>query len=189
MKVIPEPDIYRLIVKAASQSQSKKVRDRAEKFEEWIFEEVLPQIRKSGSYSIDQPKDDLALIENLNTQISHVVSHMRKQQKELEKEKEKRKELEDRVDSIDAVNLEGDLRQRLNQMVKKYAFVSGSGFSEAWNEFKKKFNTAYRTNIELMKTNYQKETGQEISTPGILEERNRLEDAIRVANKMINKAS
>ena len=133
--------------------------------------------------------DDLAMIENLNNQISHVVSHIRKQDKELEETKEKQEKLEERVDSLDAVNLEGDLRQRLNQMVRKYAYESGEGFGKAWSEFKRRFNIAYNTNIELLKTNYQKETGQEISTPGILEERNRLEDAIRVANKMINKAS
>ena len=161
----------------------------ARKFKRWITHEIIPSIRKTGSYSVDKPNDDLAMIENLNTQISHVVSHIRKQDKELEEAKQKQQELQDRVDSLDAVNLEGDLRQRLNQMVRKYAYDSGEGFGNAWGEFKRRFNTAYNTNIELLKTNYQKETGQEISTPGILEEKELLEDAIRVANKMINKAS
>ena len=161
----------------------------ARKFKRWITHEVIPSIRKTGSYSVDKPNDDLAMIENLNNQISHVVSHIRKQDKELEETKEKQEELQERVDSLDAVNLEGDLRQRLNQMVRKYAYESGEGFGKAWSEFKRRFNIAYNTNIELLKTNYQKETGQEIITPGILEERDRLEDAIRVANKMINKAS
>lgn len=35
-KVIPEGDMYRLIVKAAVQSNSEKVRNAAEKFEKWI---------------------------------------------------------------------------------------------------------------------------------------------------------
>lgn len=42
---INEGNLYRLIVK------SKK--PQAEEFEEWVFEEVLPQIRKTGSYSMD----------------------------------------------------------------------------------------------------------------------------------------
>ena len=41
--VIPEGDIYRLIVKSNLPS--------AERFESWVFDEVLPQIRKTGSYS------------------------------------------------------------------------------------------------------------------------------------------
>lgn len=40
--VIPEGDIYRLIVKSNLPS--------AERFESWVFDEVLPQIRKTGSY-------------------------------------------------------------------------------------------------------------------------------------------
>ena len=52
MKYIPEGDMYRLIIKASSQSNSEEVREVAEKFETWVFDEVLPQLRQSGSYSI-----------------------------------------------------------------------------------------------------------------------------------------
>ena len=41
-KVIPEGDVYRLIVKSKLPS--------AEKFERWVFDEVLPQIRQTGGY-------------------------------------------------------------------------------------------------------------------------------------------
>ena len=37
LKIIPEGDLYRLIVKAATQSNSKEVREKAERFESWIF--------------------------------------------------------------------------------------------------------------------------------------------------------
>lgn len=40
--IIPEPDIYRLIIKSNLPS--------AEKFETWVFEEVIPSIRKKGFY-------------------------------------------------------------------------------------------------------------------------------------------
>jgi len=42
--VMPESDVYRLIVKSN--------KPEAERFEKWLFEEVLPTIRKTGSYSI-----------------------------------------------------------------------------------------------------------------------------------------
>lgn len=43
-KIIPESDVYRLIIK------SKK--PEAAIFETWVMEEVLPQIRKTGSYGM-----------------------------------------------------------------------------------------------------------------------------------------
>lgn len=43
MLLINEANVYRLIVKSKLPS--------ADKFEEWLFEEVLPSIRKTGSYS------------------------------------------------------------------------------------------------------------------------------------------
>jgi len=49
--VITEGDIYRLIFKAAEQSKNPEIKARAERFESWIFDEVLPSIRKTGSYS------------------------------------------------------------------------------------------------------------------------------------------
>ncbi len=48
VKIIPEGDIYRLITHSKLPA--------AERFESWVFEEVLPSIRKTGSYSI-MPKD------------------------------------------------------------------------------------------------------------------------------------
>ena len=46
MKVIPEGDIYRLIIRSKL--------PEAEKFESWIFDEVIPQIRKTGGYNLPQ---------------------------------------------------------------------------------------------------------------------------------------
>lgn len=48
VSVIPEGDIYRLTAKSELPG--------AEEFESWIFDEVLPSIRKNGSYSISVPQ-------------------------------------------------------------------------------------------------------------------------------------
>ena len=48
--VIPEGDIYRLIVKAADQSRNPDIKARAERFERWVFEDVLPTVRQHGAY-------------------------------------------------------------------------------------------------------------------------------------------
>ena len=42
LKYIPEGDVYRLIVHSKLPS--------AEKFERWLFDEVLPEIREHGAY-------------------------------------------------------------------------------------------------------------------------------------------
>ena len=46
VKVIPEGDVYRLIIKSKLPS--------AEKFESWVMDEVLPTIRKHGAYMTEQ---------------------------------------------------------------------------------------------------------------------------------------
>ena len=44
--VIPESDVYRLIIRSNLPT--------AEKFQDWVFEEVLPSIRKTGAYNTPQ---------------------------------------------------------------------------------------------------------------------------------------
>lgn len=59
--LINEPNVYRLIVKSQLPS--------AEKFETWLFEEVIPTIRKKGGYGIDRnetPNFILRYMENYN---------------------------------------------------------------------------------------------------------------------------
>lgn len=51
MKFIPEGDVYRLIVHSKLPS--------AERFERWVFDEVLPSIRKHGVYMSDSILDQV----------------------------------------------------------------------------------------------------------------------------------
>ena len=52
MYFVTEPELYRVIF------QSRK--SSARKFQDWVFEEVLPTLRKEGSYSMTQSKQPLA---------------------------------------------------------------------------------------------------------------------------------
>lgn len=61
MKVIPEGDVYRLIVKAADQSRNPVIKAKAEQFEKWIFDEVLPAIRQHGGYLTPQKIEEVLL--------------------------------------------------------------------------------------------------------------------------------
>lgn len=53
MKVIPEGDVYRLVIKSQLPA--------AEKFESWIFDEVLPAIRKTGGYITRETSEQIRL--------------------------------------------------------------------------------------------------------------------------------
>ena len=50
VRVIDEPDVYRLIFGSKLES--------AKRFQNWVFEEVLPTIRKTGSYGF-KPVDEV----------------------------------------------------------------------------------------------------------------------------------
>jgi len=49
VRVLSEPDVLRLIVRSK--------RPEAERFERWVFEEVLPAIRKTGGYMTATPEE------------------------------------------------------------------------------------------------------------------------------------
>lgn len=53
VRILSEPDVLRLIVNSTLPA--------AEQFERWVFEEVLPTIRKTGSYTVKKQADPLKL--------------------------------------------------------------------------------------------------------------------------------
>ena len=61
MTLIPEGDIFRLIVNSRLPS--------AEKFESWVFDEVLPSIRKHGAYITDELLQDNDRLNNVITEL------------------------------------------------------------------------------------------------------------------------
>lgn len=96
MVVVPEGDMYRLIVKAAAQSNSQAIRENAERFESWIFDEVLPTLRQTGTYTI-QPKQDSYMIDDPIKRAQRWIE----EQEEKEKLAEKVNELAPKADYFD----------------------------------------------------------------------------------------
>lgn len=98
-KLIPESDVYRLIVRSKLPS--------AEKFENWVFEEVLPSIRKTGKYEIS--KNDVTeldifktLPDDLKNQVfAHYFNENKQQKLLIEKQKEEIAELTPKADKFD----------------------------------------------------------------------------------------
>lgn len=103
---------------------------------------------------------------------------------------EKQQILQYRIENLDAVNIEGDLQQRLNKLIRKYAFKNGIRYDVAWEHFKQAYNTAFRTNLELLINNYKTREGiKKLTIPQYLSATGRLEDALRIADKMLNETA
>lgn len=176
---VSEPGLYSLIL------GSRK--PEAKEFKRWITHEVIPAIRKTGSYIVPATPTEALL------QAVQILAVQEKQIKQLESSQaehsQKLEALNHRVDNIDAVDVIGDMRQRLNMMVRKYARQKGLMFNVAWADFKKAFNVAYRTNLELLILNYKSKTGiKKVTIPQYLLAIGKLEDGIRIADKLINQA-
>lgn len=78
MSFIPEGDIYRLIIRSKLSS--------AERFERWVFDEVLPSIRKHGTYMTDMTIEKLADNPDLLIELCNRLKAERQKNEELEKE-------------------------------------------------------------------------------------------------------
>lgn len=118
IKVIPEGDIYRLIVKAADQSRNPEIKAKAEKFERWIFDEVIPSIRKHGAYMTPEKLEEALL--NPDAMIK-VLTELKKEREERAKLQQKVEEQKPKVLFADAVAtaknsiLVGELAKLLKQ--------------------------------------------------------------------------
>ncbi|MED3269318.1 antA/AntB antirepressor family protein [Bacillus thuringiensis] len=95
-----------------------------------------------------------------------------------------------RLDNYDRIDTIGDLQQRLNKMIRRYAHQERMPISNAWKAFTEAFNTAYKTNLKLKITNYKEKHGlKDLTRPQYLSMTNQLEDAVRVVDKLLNKGS
>ena len=56
---ISEGDLYRLIIGASKQGHNEEIKKKAEEFESWVFDEVLPSLRKRGVYIMENAKDEV----------------------------------------------------------------------------------------------------------------------------------
>jgi prophage antirepressor-like protein len=86
MKVIPESDVYRLVMRSKL--------EEAEKFQDWVVEEVLPSIRKRGMYATDNVVDKF--LADPDFAIKLLTEYKEEKQKRLEAEQLQR-EAEEKV--------------------------------------------------------------------------------------------
>lgn len=90
---IPEGDVYRLIIGASSQSKNMEVKKKAELFERWVFDEVLPDIRKHGLYASESLLDDIIRNPELGIRLFTEYKEAKERAKRLELENAKNKQI------------------------------------------------------------------------------------------------
>jgi prophage antirepressor-like protein len=85
MNVIPEGDIYRLAAKSELPG--------AEEFESWIFDEVLPSIRKHGGYLTPQNIEELLLNPDLIINLATSLKSEREENERLQSQLGQKEEI------------------------------------------------------------------------------------------------
>lgn len=92
-----------------------------------------------------------------------------------------------RLDVLNGVCIDGTPRQKLKAMVDCYSHKNGLQYRVGWLLFKTKYNTAFSENLQLQITNYEKAQGKKkVTIPEYLEAAGKINDALRVAEKMLN---
>ena len=91
VRVLAEPDVLRLITHSKLQ--------KAQRFEKWVFEDVLPSIRRTGSYSIQQQTPILTT----NAIYQDVTNRMKEEIKKAMDDLEKLEDLPNRKKLIELI--------------------------------------------------------------------------------------
>lgn len=92
MNFIPEGDVYRLIVSSKLPS--------AEKFESWVFDEVLPTIRKHGAYMTNEVIEKTLTDPDYLIQLATALKEERQARQLAEKKIEEQKPLVDFANQV-----------------------------------------------------------------------------------------
>lgn len=141
-KVIPEGDMYRLVTHSKLES--------AERFESWIFDDVLPTIRKTGGYVND---DEMFINiylpfadDGTKKMFSQILKTVRKQNETINRQQKEIVHKEDviigLVDNIDLTTK----RQRITQIVR---YGAKNNYRERYRLLYSEFEKKYHCNLKM----------------------------------------
>lgn len=138
---INEGNLYRVIF------QSKK--PEAEKFTDWITEEVIPSVRKNGAYSVNQ---------NLSPQLQFMqsmINQMAQQELEIRKANEKSDKALETVSKMKDEILAplGDWRKDVSEKVRSIAYQCNIPYNALFNEMYGQLEIKAHCNLETLKKN------------------------------------
>lgn len=162
LTVINESGLYSLIISSKLPS--------AKRFKRWVTHEVLPSIRKTGSYSLkmsDNVSSELKAIaglvqEMINTQERVAIVDKKADQAIAEASAAKNAvntAYENLQTVIDAIQHDGNWRSGINKQVNRIANSTNIGWEDLWpmlyNEFGKRTNKQLNVRLKNMKRRMQ----------------------------------
>ncbi|WP_075810197.1 BRO-N domain-containing protein [Clostridium perfringens] len=158
MTLIPEGDLYRLIIKSKL--------PKAQEFEEWVMDEVLPQIRQTGGYIAIKEDDSeadimaraLLIAQRTLDKKDEIIKLKENQIKQQEKEIEYKENII--IGLVDDIDL-AEKRQRINQIIRKGR--NGKEIANRWNSLYREFEMKYHINISKRRENYNKNNKPKIT--------------------------
>ncbi|HFD2052546.1 TPA: ORF6C domain-containing protein [Clostridium perfringens] len=132
MSIIPEGDLYRLIIKSKL--------PKAQEFEEWVMDEVLPQIRRTGGYQV-KPKSNLDLLELQVKALKEVEEKVTDLDEKFEDFKEDLPLIGDEPDELVALVKQKGVEVLGGKDAKAYKDKSlrSKVYSDIWGEVKRQF--------------------------------------------------
>ena len=181
LNFISEQNLYRVIF------QSRK--EGAIRFQNWVFNEVLPSIRKTGSYSVKP----MTTLEMLAVQVQAMVELERKQREydnalqglsqDVDELKRVRVEAEQQLKALplsEEKTPEKSLRAVVNELARQYQRLTGCEYSEVWNKAYKDLYYKYGISVNGIK-----EAKKGESKLSKLERKGHLEEVKIILSEMI----
>lgn len=135
----------------------KSRKPNAEAFTDWVTDEVLPTIRKTGGYLnntdlfIDTYFDDIS--DEQKSLVRTCLATIEAKQKKL-------RTLQNENDLLSQKNLKWADRALINSLVRLYAHSIGNNFALAWTDFKKELLYQHSINLNARITAYLNQTGK-----------------------------
>lgn len=128
LKIIPEGDVYRLITHSKLPA--------AEKFESWVFDEVLPSIRKHGAYMTEDTIKKAMTEPDFIIKLATELKKEREQNKQLTETCSQQQqvigELKPKADYVDRI-LKSNSLVTITQIAKDYG-MSGQGMNKVLHD-------------------------------------------------------
>ena len=137
----------------------------AKEFKKWVTSDLLPTLRKTGGYVVENRAIDFVSnwLPNLDDTSKNVIASMLEDNQKLRLENSKQKEVikvqskeitykEDVIIGlVDTISLE-EKRQTLNKVVRH----KGANYQERWQLLYKHFEDKYHLNLKIRKENWDK---------------------------------
>ena len=187
---INESNLYRLIMKSQLPT--------AERFQDWVTSEVLPSIRKTGSYSV-KPMTHIQMLAAQAQAMAELEQRQLEQAQQISLQETRLKVVEKKNEELEKERLlfEGEnfnfplsqeslpevsLRDKIRGLVNKYASINQIDHNMVWNKVYSELY--YRCGISVR--SYKRDKRQ--TYLDVLTQHNKLQQVYNVVSFMVNEA-